>query len=76
MRLMPEFPIKCAACPATHNGGVSKAVDDGWHFSVFCITSQGRVQFAGCPEHATEYEQQMTNWLHERKETNRCQNQT
>jgi len=51
----PAFPLKCVACTATYDGNIAKAIDDGWNFCVYG-TSQGFVQFAGCPLHGTEYE--------------------
>jgi hypothetical protein len=61
----PAFPLKCVACAATHDGGIDKAVDDDWNFCVYC-TSQGIVQFAGCPLHSSEFEAQSLAFLKSR----------
>jgi hypothetical protein len=61
----PAFPLKCVACPATHNGGIAVAIDDGWNFCVYTLRS-GVVQFAGCPAHFSEFEKKSLAFLNEK----------
>jgi len=54
--VFPTFPIKCVACKAAHPGDLTQAINDGWHIVVYATRDQGRVQFAGCPIHTSEWE--------------------
>jgi len=54
--LHPTFPTACVACLKTHQGPIDKAIDEGWHFTVFELKLGERVQFAGCPEHFEEWD--------------------
>lgn len=61
--LYPTFPLKCVACEAVHGGHIDKAIDDGWHVTVFDTKSDGLVQFAGCPEHFQEWDSTALSYL-------------
>ena len=61
--IYPTFPLKCVACSATHDGDIVKAIEDGWHASVYETGSGGLVQFAGCPDHRIEYERESLAFL-------------
>lgn len=61
--IYPTFPLKCVACPAIHNGDIVRAIDDGWHASVYDVRNRGLVQFAGCPRHTAEYERESLAFL-------------
>lgn len=61
--LQPTFPLKCDFCGNKHEGGIDKAIDDGWYFSVL-DTSQGTIQMAGCPSHKDAYSQKLIDYMH------------
>lgn len=64
--IYPTFPLKCVACAATHDGNITRAIDDGWNFAVYDIRSRGHVQFAGCPAHFSEFEGESLAFLREK----------
>ena len=61
--IYPTFPLKCVVCAATHDGNIDQAIDDGWNFAIYDTRSGGRVQFAGCPAHFSEFERESLAFL-------------
>ena len=59
---VPDFPVKCVACENSHNGDLQKAIDDGWHISVY-ETIYGHKQFAGCPVHYKEWDKESLSFF-------------
>jgi len=73
-KLQPKFPLKCRYCDATHEGGIDKAIDDGWNFSVLDTVPHGIVQLAGCPNHKKEIASGIIEYMESLAQS--CRNKT
>lgn len=63
IQLKPSFPLQCVACGNSHNGDLDKSISDGWHISVFDSSTQGLIQYAGCPLHTKEWDAKAIEFL-------------